>query len=376
MTVTVGDLRTILDRAYPPALAAGWDTGIGLTGGDPAAPVRHVLLAVDVDPATVEEAVQVGAQLLLTHHPLLFRPVQSVAADTAKGALLHRMITAGVAHLAAHTNADKAVGGVNDALAAALGVSGARPLEPDPVPGTDKIVVFVPVAGAQDMVAALAAAGAGTIGDYAEAAFVSAGTGQFLPLDGARPAIGAVGRREYVEESRVEMILPRTARAAVVAALRAAHPYEEPAFDLVELVPDRPARTGSGRVGVLAEPLPLADFADRVAAALPATAGGVRFAGDPARTVRTVAVCGGAGQDLMDAAASAGADVFVTSDTSHHRVAEFVALPGAPAVIDVAHWSGEWPWLQRAAAVIDEATGGTVGTTVSTLRTDPWVGHA
>jgi dinuclear metal center YbgI/SA1388 family protein len=374
MSTTVGRLRQILDRAYPPSLAEDWDTGIGLTCGDPGAPVSSVLLAVDVDPATVAQAVDVGAQLLVTHHPLLFRPVQSVAADTPKGALLHALVSAGVAHLAAHTNADKAVGGVNDALAEALGVGDTRPLRPDPAPATDKLVTFVPVGAAADLRAALAAAGAGSIGDYTEASFSSTGTGRFRPQPGARPAIGRVGDLEEVAEERVECVLPRQLRPAVLAALRAAHPYEEPAFDVVELAGVLPSRTGSGRVGTIGAPLSLHEFARRTAARLPATAAGVRFAGDPDRPVRRVALCGGAGGDLLDAAAAAGADVFVTSDTSHHRVAEFVAVAGNPAVVDVAHWAGEWPWLARAAAVIRHGTDGTVATTVSTVCTDPWTG--
>ncbi len=134
--MTLADVRAVLDAAYPPALAEDWDTGIGLTCGDPGQPVRTVLLAVDVDPVTVDEAAEVGADLLLTHHPLLFRPVQSIAADTPKGALLHRLIRGGTAHLAAHTNADRATGGVNDALAAVLGLTGTRPVDPSPADPT------------------------------------------------------------------------------------------------------------------------------------------------------------------------------------------------------------------------------------------------
>src|SRR6476661_7228290 len=126
----VHDVMEVMHRLYPEAAAAEWDTGIGLTCGDPEAAITTVLLAVDADPNTVGEAIGAGAGLLLTHHPLLFRPVQSVGTDTAKGALIHRMIRAGVAHFAAHTNADSAVGGVNDALAAVLGLTGLRPLVP------------------------------------------------------------------------------------------------------------------------------------------------------------------------------------------------------------------------------------------------------
>jgi dinuclear metal center YbgI/SA1388 family protein len=266
--VLLSDLIQTVLAAYPAALAEDWDTGIGLTCGDPATEITSVLLAVDADESTVAEAIDLGVGLLITHHPLLFRPVQSVAVDTAKGALIHRMITAGVGHFAAHTNADKAVGGVNDALAAVLGLTDLRPL---------------------------------------------------VPAD---------------------------------------HP---PAL----------AGAGSGRIGTLAEPMSLRQFCARVASQLPDTVTGVRAAGDPERMLSTVAVCGGAGDSFLPAAAAAGVDGYVTSDLRHHVVAEFVADPENPAVIEVAHWAGEWPWLPAAGVLIGTAYP-ELDITVSTCRTDPW----
>ncbi len=370
----VRDVLAAVGRHYPPALAESWDTGIGLTCGNPDTAVGHVLLAVDADATTVAEAIDQHAQVLLTHHPLLFRPVQSVAADTAKGALLHELIRAGVAHIAAHTNADRATGGVNDALAGALGLVDAVALRPAAGPPTDKIIAFVPPDHVGPVITAMAAAGAGHIGAYSEAAFRSAGTGQFRPGPGARPFVGDVGRLEEVPEIRVEMIASRAVRAAVLAALRGAHPYEEPAIDVIELAA-LPAAAGLGRVGRLTEPMTLGQFAAHVAASLPATAGGVRVAGNGDRIVRAVAVVGGAGDSELPTAAAAGADVVVTSDLRHHVVSEFVAADGAPAVVEVAHWAGEWPWLTRAAAMLDAEFGGRVRTTVSTARTDPWTLH-
>ena len=364
---SVNEVRAALDAAYPPELAESWDTGIGLTCGNPTAQVERVLLAVDVDAITVAEAISAGAQLLLTHHPLLFRPVQSVAVDTDKGALIDQLIRAGVAHLACHTNADKAVGGVNDALAAALGLTGARPLAPEDEQ-RDKLVVFVPRAATEEVIAAVGAAGAGRIGQYSDAAFVGTGVGRFRPGPGAHPAIGTIGELALVDENRVEVVLPRSARMAVVAALRGAHPYEEPAFDLIELA-DLPGDVGLGRVGDLPAPMRLADFADYVVDRLPTTAAGVQAAGDPDRPIRTVAVCGGAGASLLGAASRSGADAFVTSDLSHHVVAEHIADPARPAVVRVAHWAGEWPWLDQAAAVLAPLG---VTCTVSTRCTDPW----
>jgi putative NIF3 family GTP cyclohydrolase 1 type 2 len=181
-----------------------------------------------------------------------------------------------------------------------------------------------------------------------------------------------VGRPERVAETRVEMVLDRSRRTAVVAALRAAHPYEEPAFDLVPLTAP-PTGRGLGRVGDLPEATTLQAFTGRVAAALPATAWGLRAAGDPRRPVRTVAVCGGSGGSLADAAARAGADVLLTADLKHHATSEAVE-DDVVALIDAAHWATEWPWLAQAAAMLTKAT--TVETTVSRIVTDPWTVHA
>jgi putative NIF3 family GTP cyclohydrolase 1 type 2 len=156
----------------------------------------------------------------------------------------------------------------------------------------------------------------------------------------------------------------------VVQALLAAHPYEEPAYDVVPLADPGTSTTGTGRVGTVADTT-LEDFAGRVAAALPATAHGVRVAGDPGRVVRRVAVCGGAGDFLLDELASSDVDVYVTSDLRHHRAAEFLEHDG-PALVDVAHWAAEWTWLPVVEARLREALGDRVETRVSTRCTDPW----
>jgi dinuclear metal center YbgI/SA1388 family protein len=372
----LGDVVDALRAAYPEELAEPWDA-VGLVCGDPDEPVSRVLVAVDPVPETVEEAIDVGAQLLVTHHPLLLRGVHGVPADQPKGRLVHRLIRARVGLFTAHTNADSAAPGVSDALAEALGVAVEGPLQPRAAEQLDKIVAFVPVGPATERVLeALAEAGAGRIGDYSHCAWRTDGTGQFLPHDGARPAIGRVGELERVAETRLEMVLPRRRRRAAMEALRAAHPYEEPAFDVYELA-DIPERRGLGRVGQLAEPQTLAAFVAEAANALPATAWGVRAAGDPNRTVHRVAVCGGAGDSALDAAIAAGADVYLTADLRHHPAAEHLlagTLPGraTPALVDVAHWASEHPWCAQAAGVIRAALAGTVEAIVSWRRTDPW----
>jgi dinuclear metal center YbgI/SA1388 family protein len=265
MTATLGEVIAALDARYAPALAESWDA-VGLVCGDRADPVQRVLFAVDPVEDVVDEALAAGAQLVVTHHPLFLTAVHGVPADDAKGRVVHRLIRAGAALFVAHTNADRAAGaGVNDALAAALGLVDAVPLE-------------------------------------------RVGPG---------------------------------------------------------------SREGLGRVGRLAEELSLRQFAERVARALPATAGGVRVAGDLARPVRTVAVCGGSGGSLWEAATAAGADVLLTSDLKHHFVSERQQSTGA-ALCDAAHFATEWPWLPVAAETLAGDLDGRVEALVSSRRTDPW----
>ncbi len=376
-TPTLREVVALLHGRYDPRTADSWDR-VGLACGDPDEPVEQVMFAVDPVTAVVDEAIADGVGLLVTHHPLFLSGVHGVAADTAKGRVVHRLVRAGIGLLAAHTNADNARPGVSDAIASALGLAETAPLEPLEVePGpTDKYIVFVPVADTEALIDAMAAAGAGRIGNYDRAAFSAPGTGTFRPLEGANPTIGAVGRVEQVPESMVQMIAPRRARADVIAALRAAHPYEEPAFDVLEMA-EVPSGRGGGRVGDLPEPMTLAAFADLVAATLPSTAHGVRVAGDPARTVRRVAICGGAGDSLLGAADASGADVYLTSDLRHHRAGEHLESGGC-ALVDVAHWAAEWMWLPQAARLLEQdaaAAGFALATTVSTTVTDPWTFH-
>jgi dinuclear metal center YbgI/SA1388 family protein len=370
---TLREVIAVLDGLYDPSWAESWDA-VGLVTGDPEVPVQRVLFAVDPARAVVDEAIAGDFDLLVTHHPLLLRGVNSVAATTPKGRVVHDLIRSGTALHVCHTNADNANPGVSDALAAVLGLTDTRPLKPLPAAPMDKIVVYVPIAETQEMIDVLAAAGAGRIGDYDRAAWSSTGEGTFRPLAGANPSIGQVGAIERVGESRVEMVLPRHLRRTVVEALRAAHSYEEPAFDVFELAA-LPSERGGGRIGALAQPLSLREFASVVAKALPPTEHGVRVSGDPEQIVESVAVVGGAGDSEFERVRAAGVDAYVTADLRHHPATEARAYDEAPALVDVAHWASEWPWLADAERLLTAALaeqGSSVDTHISTLCTDAW----
>lgn len=365
---TVAYVMAILDRAYPRRLAQAWDA-VGLVCGDPTHPVSRVLFAVDATAAVVDEALAWEAQLLVVHHPLLLRGVDTVAADTPKGALLHRLIRHDCALFTAHTNADSADPGVSDALAHTLGLTVQGPLEPTPAPALDRWEVQVPADHADTVLTALFAAGAGGSDHYGDAASRVAGIGQFRPLPGANPAVGAVGDLTQVVQEHLEVVAAPNKRAAVLAALRAAHPFEEPAFHVSEQAV-LPAHTGLGRLGELPQPESLRAFTARVRASLPGTVWGVRAAGSPEQSVRTVAVCGGSGDSLLSAVTQLGVDAYVTADLRHHPVDEHLRA-GGPALIDAAHWATEFPWCAQARAVV-QAAAKDLTTRVSAIRTDPW----
>jgi dinuclear metal center YbgI/SA1388 family protein len=372
MSQTLGDVIARLHDWYPPAGAESWDA-VGLVYGDPAVEARKVMFAVDPTPEIAEEAAEWGADLLVVHHPLFLTPVHGFPATDPKGRTLATLVKAGCALLTAHTNADHAPDGVSDAMALALGLEDLLPIVPATEEPLDKLVVFVPRDAAAPVRAAIAAAGAGTIGNYDHCSFTTTGTGRFRPLEGADPTVGMIGNLEIVEEERIEAVLPRRLRAGAVAAMKAAHPYEEPAYDVIELADSGSTTSGTGRLGTVPATT-LGEFAQRVAMSLPVTAAGVKVAGHPDRAVHRVAVCGGAGDFLLDQLATSGVDVYVTSDLRHHRAAEFLEK-GGPALVDVAHWAAEWTWLPVVEAKLKAALGDTVETRVSETRTDPWTMH-
>lgn len=343
----LAEVIELLDEAYPPRLAEGWDS-VGLVCGDPDADVDRVLVCVDVTDAVVDAALERNAQLIVAHHPLLLRGVDTVAANTPKGALIHRLIRGGCALFTAHTNADRALGGVNDALAAALGLQVTGPVEYlDAVRSLDRWGVMVPPAQADEVLAAMFDAGAGEVGEYSECAWRVDGAGQFRPGDDANPTIGTAHELTTLRETRIELVAARAARARVTQALKDSHPYEEPAYDVVELVGGE-REWGLGRIGTLAEPLTLTAFTEHVASSLGVEA---RGAGDPGATIRTVAVCGGAGDSLLGTVARLGVDAYVTGDLRHHPVDEHLRA-GGPAVVDAGHWGTEFPWCATVAELL------------------------
>ena len=338
-TPTIDGIADALEAWAPPGSAQDYDN-VGLQVGDASRPVETGLLALDATPEVLAEAKRLDADLVVTHHPLLFRPLDGVTADGYVSSLALRLAEAGVGLYSAHTNLDAAPGGVSFALADRLGLVDVGFLD-----GYEetlyKLAVFVPEDAFEAVRRALADAGAGRIGDYEACAFAVEGTGFFKPGEDTDPHIGeAGGEAESARERKLEVEVARWNLGDVMAALREAHPYEEVAYDLYP-VHQKNTRAGLGALGRLPDPEPLSQFLDRVAGRL--EAGSLRYAGDDASTVERVAVCGGAGSDFIGTALGAGADAYVTADVTYHEFFEVLAPSGAPemALVDPGHYETE-----------------------------------
>jgi dinuclear metal center YbgI/SA1388 family protein len=331
MPLPTGTLISYLEQLAPRRLAQDWDN-TGLQLGSFNGTVEKILVALDVDDLVVDEAVSLGAGLIIAHHPLIFRPLQSLRTDLPQGRLLAKALAAGLTVYAMHTNLDAAAGGVNDVLAGLLGLRDTEVLKVTARESFEKIVVFVPSGHEDNVRRAMAAAGAGWIGNYSHCTFQAPGTGTFLPHDGTNPFIGEQGKLEKVAELRLETIYPSRLRNRVVQAMLRAHPYEEAAYDIYQLQNEgRPF--GLGRVGRLSSPVALTGFCQLVREKLAVST--LRVTGDPDLTLKKVAVCGGAGADLIRAAHYAGADVLVTGDLKYHEARDAASVN--LAVIDAGH---------------------------------------
>jgi dinuclear metal center YbgI/SA1388 family protein len=337
------ELTAVLDSIAPLRYAEPWDN-VGLLAGDPAQTVSGVLLTIDYTAAVAAEARDAGCDAVIAYHPPLFSAVKRITGDGST-ALLHDAIRRGVALYSPHTALDVADGGTNDLLADLVGLGvDRRPLRPHAAAATEyKLVTFVP-ADAVDIVSqALFAAGAGHIGNYAACSFRGPGTGTFFGQAGTIPTVGVAGRMESADELRVETVVPIGKVEPVLRALRETHPYEEPAFDLVVLAAP-PSSRGIGRLGPVAE-VTAVEVVERVKRGLEVSH--VLFAGDPARPVRTVAMCAGAGGDLLGEAIAAGADLYLTGELRHHDALRAVAA--GMAVICTLHSNSERAVLRRLA---------------------------
>jgi dinuclear metal center YbgI/SA1388 family protein len=343
--VQLSDLLTILEDIAPTRLAEAWDN-VGLLVGDPLQTVHKALLAIDYTPAVAEEARNHDCDIIIAYHPPIFHPLKRLTA----GSLIYDAIRRGVAIYSPHTALDVADGGTNDMLADAVGLIDRGPLRVTPAAPTHyKLIVFVPEDDVERVSRAMFDAGAGWIGDYSSCSFRTPGTGTFFGMEGAAPVVGDPGKLEQVPELRLETVLPIAHVDEVIRALIAAHAYEEPAFDLVQLAA-RPEGVGLGRIG----PLPAVTTVEKL---LPPIKQALEIdhllvAGSLDKVVKTVAVCAGACGDLLDDAIARNVDLYLTGEIRHHDAIK--ATAAGLTVVCTLHSNSERAVLKRIARRLQE----------------------
>ncbi len=355
---TVANIADFLQAFAPLELAEEWDN-VGLLLGDKASCAERIMTCLTVTPITADEAIENRAELIVSHHPILFRGCKQLTAESAESKMLLSLIRAGIAVYSPHTAFDNTRGGINDMLAARLGLTSVGPLrtsQGDKEAGRQgdicKIVVFVPEKDLHQVSDAMFAAGAGHIGQYSQCSFRIPGTGTFFGSQASNPTLGQKGRLEEVGEFRLEVICPEEVVHRVVAALRKVHSYEEPAYDVYLLYPD-PAkidqeRLGQGRIGQLVEPVSLATLAEMVRSKL--SAPNVQIVGEGARSVQRVAIVCGAGGDFVGNAAGQKADVLLTGEARFHDC--LAAQAQGLAVLLPGHYPSERPGVEELSELI------------------------
>jgi dinuclear metal center YbgI/SA1388 family protein len=340
-TITLKSLVDFLDQVAPPSLAESWDN-VGLLVGDLKQDVMGVMLCIDYTQAVATEASSLDCNAIVAYHPPIFSPLKRVLA----GHTVFTAIRSGTAIYSPHTALDVADGGTNDVLADALDLIDRRPLKKSSPAGSSyKLVTFVPVNAVGKVSEAIFNAGAGQIGKYASCSFQAKGTGTFFGQEGTKPAVGQSGRLEEVDEIRLETVVPIGKVDAVIAALRSAHPYEEPAFDL-NVLAAAPTSLGLGRIGRFAAPIARGALFDRIKHAL--SVDHLLIAGPTDGEASTAAVCAGScGGELLDRAIAQKVDIYLTGEMRHHDALK--AATAGLTVVCTLHSHSERLTLKRLA---------------------------
>jgi len=326
------DVFKIVEELAPKELAYDWDN-VGLQVGSHNKRVNRIMVTLDVLENVVDEAIEKDVDLIIAHHPLIFKPLKQLNHDTVKGKIINKLIKHDITVYATHTNLDIAKGGVNDMLADVLHIKGVKPLVPVKNESLFKLVVFVPKSHQENIRDAFSEAGAGHIGEYSHCTFQTEGYGTFKPLEGTNPYSGTVGKVAFEEEVKIETIVEKKYLSQAIAAMIQAHPYEEVAYDVYPLE-NKGELVGLGRIGKLTEGTTVGEYIEQIKETL--SLNHVRYVGNESDHVRTVAVLGGSGEKFIHQAKQQGADLYVTGDLTFHLAQEAEAI--GLAVVDPGHY--------------------------------------
>lgn len=361
-TITIKDVTHYLESLAPKAYQESYDNS-GLIVGNPSAEVTGILVTLDCLETIVEEAITNRCNLIVAHHPILFKGLKKLTSQNYVERTIIKAIKNDIGIYAIHTNLDNIDWGVNKKIADIIGLKNTRVLAPKSNTLL-KLTTFVPTKKKEKVIEALHAAGAGNIGNYSNCSFQVMGEGTFLPNEKSNPAIGKKGKLERVEETRIEMILPEPMKNSVLGALLQSHPYEEVAYYLSRLENEN-QQVGAGMVGDLEIPLEPMEFLNGLKAKMNAKC--IRHTQLTDRKIKRVAVCGGAGSFLLPQAIAAGADVFVSADFKYH---EFFDADHKIIVADIGHYETEQFTKQLLTEVLSKNFT-TFATTFSKSNTNP-----
>lgn len=344
----IRDIIKQVELIAPPKLAQSWDN-TGLLIGDSNLSVKKILLTIDITQEVVKEAKQSGCNFILSYHPIIWDGLKKITSDS----VVYELIRCGISVYSMHTALDAVSGGINDALAEIVGIKNPEPIGDfvdNPQRQNYKLVVFVPSDSLQKVADAVFKAGAGWIGNYSHCSFRSSGTGTFLPLEGSRPAIGRRGRLEKVDEIKFESIVPAEKVADCLKAMRSAHPYEMPAFDVIKLY-DFEDKIGLGRIGFLEKPVQLSVILKKIKSVTGAKAAGI--VGNKNRKVKKAAVCAGSCGKLIMNVISEKCDLYLTGEIKHHQA--IAAQEAGVTVVCLSHTVSERFILKKVAKELQKS---------------------
>lgn len=344
----VKEILSVIDQVTPFRLALDWDN-VGLLIGDDEQNAKNVLMTIDITRDVLAEAKRLKSDCIISYHPVIWDGLKKITPN-GETEVVYELIRSGIPVISVHTAVDITWGGVNDGLAEILGLEETQPIGDyvrDPGSNNYKLVVYVPIEAAEKVAQAMFRAGAGAIGNYSKCSFQSEGTGTFLPLEGAKPAIGKPGKCEQVSEIKIETIVPAKLLDTVVKSMIEAHPYETPAYDILKLL-ESPYKYGLGRMGKLAKPRKISELLQEIKKQTGAKSYGI--IGPKERVVRTAAVCAGSCGKIISQVIAEGCDFYLTGELKHHQA--MAAQEAGLSCICLSHSVSERFILKKLAKVL------------------------
>ncbi|KRQ86635.1 putative GTP cyclohydrolase 1 type 2 [Caloramator mitchellensis] len=363
MSLSVLDIISFLENKYPIELAEDFDN-VGLLLGTRHAAINKILFTLDITDEVIDEAIQNNCNLIISHHPMIFKSIKRIMSESILGSMISKCIKNDINIYALHTNFDNANDGLNDFIASKINLNDISLLSPSKETKLYKLVVYVPQTHAEVVREALLEAGAGHIGNYSHCSFNTVGTGTFMPLKDSNPYIGQINKIEYVDELKIETIVPGKKLSYVISNMLKVHPYEEVAYDVYPLW--NKLQYGTGRVGFLDKEKSLVELSLELKEIFKLDS--VAICGKEDTIVGKVAVVGGSGSSFISDAIKMECDCLITGDIKHHDALD--AISAGLCLIDIGHYGSEFAAMNYLKDLIEERFG--IETVLTNINTNPF----